>query len=115
MGDEPLSVAITQTVEHGSVDFSAKESISEHSDFVGTVKYGFEGLADVEDDSCFGITGFGILKLRKVWDDGDGKRLYEGFFAVECEYGSLLQRKGHGRGEKFQGTFWAVEALGQAK
>ena len=51
----------------------------------------------------------GNIKFRKVWEgEKEGQELFDGFLYVEVEYSAVLERKGHGEGEIYQETFWAI-------
>ncbi|KAI0040250.1 hypothetical protein FA95DRAFT_1683892 [Auriscalpium vulgare] len=55
--------------------------------------------------------GMGFFKMRKVWDGGEGKELFEGFCKLKLTYGKPIRGKGRwGEGGIVTVMFWAIRA-----
>jgi hypothetical protein len=77
---------------------------------VGESKDAVNGGLEVED-GCMVASSSGKFKMRKVWDDGEDKELFEGYMDLKVRYSGLLARKGFGKVDSYNMTFWAVRKV----
>lgn len=113
MGDEPLEPLVISGSVKDVVKFEPKEWEFKPSLGPGP---GYLGKIEWEDDDCGYASpesAKGYIKLRKVWVAENGNVLFEGFLQVKVVYGSTLRRKGHGSGNTYPMSFWAVKKLGE--
>ncbi|KAI0045557.1 hypothetical protein FA95DRAFT_1543607 [Auriscalpium vulgare] len=112
MSDEPIEPIFLVDARVGDdVAFSAQETA--HASTVGS-GLGYAATMELDtsgDDHGMVTAGHGDFKMRKVWDGGDGKELFEGYCTLNLTYGPLLRRKGHGSFGNAIVGFWAVRAL----
>jgi hypothetical protein len=108
MSDEQLDVALSGTTHKPALVFSAAQLPRLRGEGAAVVAPGIEVRMALDGDSgCFVQSSSGVLKLRRVWMDGD-KELFEGFFEFTVNHTAMYARKGFDRKAQYSAGFWAV-------
>jgi hypothetical protein len=108
MSDEQLDLALSGTTHKPTLSFSAAQLLRLRGEGAGVVAPGIEVRMALNGDSgCFVQSSSGVLKLRRVWMDGD-KELFEGFFEFTVNHTAMYARKGFDRKAQYSAGLWAV-------
>jgi hypothetical protein len=110
MSDEQLDVALSGTTHKPTLGFSAAQLPRLRGEGTGVVAPGIEVRMALDGDSgCFVQSSAGVLKLRRVWVDGE-KELFEGFFDFTVNHTAIYARKGFDCKAQYSAGFWAVRS-----
>jgi len=110
MEDLPFDLSIQSVKHHPALALPSKKGPSSS----GPDGPGISAMTALEESHCGVQSASGVFKLRRAWtratSGGDFVELFEGYFTFNVSYSGLYKRAGHGSGERFEWSFWAIRA-----